>query len=166
LRSSGRSVRCETRSRRCSPVEGTSPSDPHPLPVRSRVSLAAAQRLQHIKRPCQQKDARIYAERGWNALLAVESIDAMTSRHHAEHSPKYRHGVHCRKHCHDGDGWSHEPTAGSRAVVRRSEPAPGSRCRGPPVAALPRWGCPRYPSPGRMAGTARKLRCWRTRTGR
>ncbi|MDF2746757.1 MAG: hypothetical protein K0S98_1042 [Propionibacteriaceae bacterium] len=41
-------------------------------------SLAAAERLQHIKRHCQQKDARIYAERGWNAVRAVESIDAMT----------------------------------------------------------------------------------------
>ena len=41
-------------------------------------SLAAAERLRGTKRPCQQKDARIYAERGWNALLAVKSIDAMT----------------------------------------------------------------------------------------
>jgi hypothetical protein len=44
----------------------------------SESSLAAAERLQHIKRPCQQKDTRIYAERGWNALRAVDSIDAMT----------------------------------------------------------------------------------------
>lgn len=41
-------------------------------------SLAAAERLQHIKRHCQQKDARIFGERGWNAVLAVVSIDAMT----------------------------------------------------------------------------------------
>ena len=42
-------------------------------------SLAAAERLQHIRRECQQKDARIYVERCQDALLAVESIEAMTT---------------------------------------------------------------------------------------
>ena len=47
-------------------------------PYAAEFSLAAAERLQGIKRPCQQKDARIYAEQGWDAVLAVESIDVMT----------------------------------------------------------------------------------------
>jgi hypothetical protein len=40
-------------------------------PYAAEFSLAAAERLQGIKRPCQQKDARIYAEQGWDAVLAV-----------------------------------------------------------------------------------------------
>ena len=40
-------------------------------------SLAAADRLQGIKRPCQQRDARIYVQRGQDALLAVASIEQM-----------------------------------------------------------------------------------------
>jgi hypothetical protein len=41
-------------------------------------SLAATQGLAGIRRPCQQKDARIYSQRGRDALLAVTSIDQMT----------------------------------------------------------------------------------------
>jgi hypothetical protein len=41
-------------------------------------SLSAAERLQHIRRECQQKDARIYCRRAQDALLAVASIDEMT----------------------------------------------------------------------------------------
>jgi hypothetical protein len=41
-------------------------------------SLAAAERLQHIRRECQQEDARIYCRRAQDALLAVASIDQMT----------------------------------------------------------------------------------------
>jgi hypothetical protein len=63
---------------RCGLVEVPAAAEPHPMSYVAESSLAAAERLQHIKRHCQQKDARIYAERGWNAVLAVESIDAMT----------------------------------------------------------------------------------------
>lgn len=41
-------------------------------------SPAAAERLGRINRACQQKDARIYLERGRDALLAVASTDQMT----------------------------------------------------------------------------------------
>ena len=59
-------------------------------------SLAAAERLQGIKRPCQQKDARIYAERGWNALVVVESLEQMLESAPRRAAADVRHGVHCQ----------------------------------------------------------------------
>jgi hypothetical protein len=41
-------------------------------------SLGAAERLGSINRACQQKDARIYLQRGHDALQAVEFIDRLT----------------------------------------------------------------------------------------
>jgi hypothetical protein len=42
-------------------------------------SPAAAERLGRINRACQQKDARIYLERGRDALLAVGSYPPLTT---------------------------------------------------------------------------------------
>ena len=38
-------------------------------------SLAAAEQLERIKRECQQKDARIYAQRGLDTIQAVALLD-------------------------------------------------------------------------------------------
>lgn len=57
-----------------------------PLHGEAESSLAAAERLGHIHRPCQQRDARVYLQRGRDAVLAVASIDQMT--HMAEVAPR------------------------------------------------------------------------------
>jgi hypothetical protein len=55
-------------------------------------SLAAAERLGHINRACQQKDSRIYIQRGREALHAVASIDQLTApaprRNYPEAEPR------------------------------------------------------------------------------
>ena len=70
----------------------------------AEASLIAAERLQGIKPPCQQKDARIYADVVRQPCGLWSRLIVTRARHRDVHSQKRNHDVHSQRQHHAARG--------------------------------------------------------------